>query len=101
MDPIEKRILELEKRVSALENRNGRFNPPTLQMVKDFCTLNGYDVNPEKFINHYESNGWHVGKNKMKKWEAAVRTWNRAKKPDNTPKTHEDRLKGTMFENLI
>ena len=33
------------------------------------------NVNPELFINHYESNGWKVGKNPMKDWKAAVRTW--------------------------
>ena len=27
------------------------------------------------FFNHYESNGWMVGKNKMKNWEAAIRNW--------------------------
>ena len=28
-----------------------------------------------KFINFYDSNGWKVGKNKMKDWKACVRTW--------------------------
>jgi hypothetical protein len=26
-------------------------------------------------MSHYESNGWLVGKNKMKDWKASVRTW--------------------------
>ena len=29
----------------------------------------------EKWFDYYESNGWLVGKNKMKNWRAAVRTW--------------------------
>lgn len=29
----------------------------------------------EKFFSHYESNDWHVGKNKMKDWRAAARGW--------------------------
>jgi len=29
----------------------------------------------EKFWSFYESNGWMVGKNKMKNWMAAIRTW--------------------------
>jgi len=32
---------------------------------------------PEKFLDHYESNGWKVGRNPMKDWKAAVRTWER------------------------
>jgi len=32
-------------------------------------------VEAEKFIAHYESNGWKVGKNPMKRWRMAVVTW--------------------------
>ncbi len=28
-----------------------------------------------KFFNHYEANGWLVGKNKMKNWRAAANNW--------------------------
>ena len=35
-------------------------------------------MDPEKFIDFYESKGWMVGKNKMKDWKAAVRTWERS-----------------------
>ena len=34
-------------------------------------------VDIQKFYNFYESNGWKVGKNPMKDWKAAVRTWKR------------------------
>ena len=33
------------------------------------------DVEANKFCDFYESNGWKVGKNKMKCWKAAVRNW--------------------------
>jgi len=29
----------------------------------------------DKFFNHYESNGWKVGKNPMKSWQAAMCNW--------------------------
>jgi hypothetical protein len=32
-------------------------------------------VDPQRFVDYYTSNGWMVGKNKMKDWKAAVRTW--------------------------
>jgi hypothetical protein len=35
-------------------------------------------VDPERFFNYYTSNGWKVGKNPMKDWKAAVRSWERS-----------------------
>ena len=52
-----------------------RFIPPTLEEVTAYCDERNNLVNPESFINFYESKGWMVGKNKMKDWKAAVRTW--------------------------
>ena len=52
-----------------------RFKPPTLEEVQAYCKFRGNNVIPEAFIAHYTSNGWMVGKNKMKDWQAAIRTW--------------------------
>ena len=52
-----------------------RFTPPTLEEVKAYCLERGNKVNAERFIDYYTSNGWQVGRNKMKDWKAAVRTW--------------------------
>lgn len=39
-----------------------------------------------KFIDYYQSNGWKVGKNKMKDWKAAARGWvGRMDNPKNKP----------------
>lgn len=54
-----------------------RFVKPSLADVKTYCEERGNNVDTERFINYYESNGWHVGKNPMKDWRAAVRTWER------------------------
>ena len=54
-----------------------RFTPPTLDEVKAYCTERKNNVDPQRFIDHYESNGWYVGKNPMKDWKAAVRNWER------------------------
>ena len=35
------------------------------------------EIIANKFYDYYESNGWHVGKNPMKDWKAAIRTWER------------------------
>lgn len=55
-----------------------RFVPPTLDDVRDYCRQRGNSVNPEQWYDHYVSNGWRVGRNQMKDWKAAVRTWERS-----------------------
>lgn len=54
-----------------------KFTPPTLEEVKEYCKERNNTVDPDTFINFYESKGWFVGKNKMKDWRACVRTWER------------------------
>lgn len=52
-----------------------RFTPPKIEEVINYCNERNKGVDPEKWYNHYTSNGWKVGKNGMKDWKAAVRTW--------------------------
>src|SRR5690606_18861827 len=54
-----------------------RFIPPTIEQVIEYCQERNNDVDPNKWIDHYTSKGWIVGKAKMKDWKAAVRTWER------------------------
>ena len=60
-----------------------RFSPPTVEQVQAYCTEKGYGVDAERFVDYYTSNGWMVGKNHMKDWKAAVRTWSRKETPNN------------------
>lgn len=55
-----------------------RFEPPTLEDVRAYCVERGNSVDPERFIDHYTSNGWMVGKNPMKDWKAAIRNWEKS-----------------------
>lgn len=57
------------------KGKTSRFTPPTLQEVEDYIKEKGYSVDAEAFIAFYDSNGWLVGKNKMKSWKSAVTTW--------------------------
>lgn len=52
-----------------------RFSPPTLEEVQAYCNERKNNVDAQRFIDYYTSNGWKVGKNAMKDWKAAVRTW--------------------------
>lgn len=53
------------------------FIKPTVEEVREYCFERKNNVDPERFVNFYESKDWFVGKNKMKDWKAAVRTWER------------------------
>jgi len=58
------------------ENRKKKmFIIPTIEEIRNYCKERKNTVNPNKWLAHYEANGWMVGKNKMKDWKAAVRTW--------------------------
>lgn len=59
------------------KQKRKRFVPPSLEEVKAYCSERNNNVDAERFIDYYTSNGWLVGKNKMKDWKAAVRTWER------------------------
>lgn len=52
-----------------------KFSAPSVADVKSYCEERKNSVDAEKFCSFYESNGWRVGKNPMKDWRAAVRTW--------------------------
>ena len=59
-----------------------RFTPPSLEEVKAYCVERKNGVDPQAFIDFYTSKGWKIGKEPMKDWQAAVRTWER-REPQN------------------
>jgi len=52
-----------------------RFTPPTRDEIEIFCLENGLTIDIDRFINYYTANGWMVGRNRMKDWQATVRNW--------------------------
>lgn len=70
---------ELEKELDTKANKSPtkakRFVKPTLSEIEQYCIERNNNVDAQHFYDHYESNGWKVGKNSMKDWKAAVRTW--------------------------
>ena len=59
----------------SIVNKRGAFTPPSLEEIKNYCQERKNTINPQNFIDFYQSKGWMVGKNKMKDWKACVRTW--------------------------
>ena len=57
--------------------KSKRFKKPTLDEVANYIQerKSFKVVDPVRFYDFYESNGWKVGKNPMKDWRACVRTW--------------------------
>lgn len=50
--------------------------PPTLSEVENYFAAKKWtSLEAKKFFNHYQSNGWLVGKVPMKNWQAAAEKW--------------------------
>ena len=84
---IEKNKEESSKEEIAAQakpSQSRRFAAPSLQEVENYILEKKYNVDAEAFIAFYESNGWKVGRNPMKDWKAAVRTWESRNKSDKT-----------------
>lgn len=59
--------------ISKKNNTGGKL--PTIEQVREYCLERKNNIDPQRWFDHYTSNGWMVGKNKMRDWRAAVRTW--------------------------
>ena len=88
--------IDIEEDIDIKENniKEKRFVKPTLQEVIDYCEEKRNGVDPEKWYNYYESNGWKVGKNSMKNWKACVNTWARQNFGNNNATSNETTDKG-------
>lgn len=99
---IEKEIeLELDTKANKSPTKAKRFVKPTINEIQDYCIERKNNVNAEQFFDYYESNGWKVGKNSMKDWKAAVRTWERSeyRKPNSKKNSKEDAI--NVVNNLM
>lgn len=77
---IDKEEEEEEEKEKEKEKRKrkaaSRFSPPSVDEIRAYCAERGNSVDPERFFDYYESNGWMIGgKSKMKDWRAALRGW--------------------------
>ena len=80
-----KQVCNAEKdiEIDIEKDKSKRFIPPTIEEVRAYCQERNNTVDPETFVNFYESKGWLVGKTKMKDWKACVRTWEKNRKTEN------------------
>lgn len=76
-------IVKDSKGESVRGEKTKRFIPPSVEEVEQYCLERSNNIDAQSFIDFYESKGWMIGKNKMKDWKAAVRTWERSRKQEN------------------
>jgi len=72
--------IRLDKDKNKKESKSSRFAPPSLSDLKEYSEAINYRLDCQQFIDFYSSKGWMIGKNKMKDWKAAVRTWKKREK---------------------
>ena len=87
-EPEEKPAQEIQPEKPKRKN----FVKPTVEEIAAYCKEKNYNVNAQQFFNYYESNGWKIGRNAMKSWQAAVQNWNTRNKANN-------KAAGTMWAN--
>ena len=82
-DSIDKDSIDKDSKGESVRGEKAkRFYPPTLDEVKQYCEERKNNIDPMAFIDFYSSKGWMIGKNRMKDWKAAVRTWERKRKEE-------------------
>lgn len=70
--------------------KESRFVKPSLDEIQEYCAERKNSINAIAFYDFYESKNWYVGKNKMRDWKAAVRTWEQRDKKDDKKKWWEE-----------
>ena len=103
---LEKKKQKSDAAVSDLENENSespietlqtpkeqsgggrkRFIIPTPEEVQAYCNERNNGILGQQFCDFYSSKGWKIGKEPMKDWKAAVRTWEMRRKDQSPPIT--------------
>lgn len=88
-DPIKEKFKENNKNEYIKEIYKEKFSKPTLEEVKNYCIERNNKIDPQSFIDYYDSVGWKIGKNPMKNWKAAIRTWERNNNSKNQKRQQE------------
>ena len=72
----------INKTTESVGESRSRFVKPTVAEVQAYCNERRNGIDASHFCDYYESKGWMVGKNRMKNWQAAVRSWEQLDKRD-------------------
>ncbi len=86
---------DTELPVSKTTTKTKKFVKPTIEEISAYCAERNNNVDPQRVLDYYESNGWKVGKNPMQNWKATVRTWEH-----NNFQTSKQKSKYDVLDNL-
>ena len=91
--------IEIEKEIhssASTTTKRKRFEKPSISDIKQYCMERNNNIDASQFFDYYESNGWKVGKNSMKDWKAAVRTWEKNSYTNTTKQTKKTNTEQTL-----
>ena len=93
------------KNVINKDIKSSVFIKPTIDELKSYCKERNNSVDYKHWLDHYTSNGWMVGKTKMKDWKAAIRTWEKnsfdKKETNQKQQEVEHRYDDEFYENIL
>ena len=70
-------VLQSNTSVDEKPKADKAFKRPILDEVIEHCREKNYLFDPNTFFDHYQANGWKIGKASMKCWTSAAANWNR------------------------
>ena len=77
----------LSKKKQKSDAGRKKFTIPTPEEVQAYCDERKNGILGQQFCDFYSAKGWKIGKEPMKDWKAAVRTWEMRRKDQSTPIT--------------
>lgn len=89
--------IEAAKPPDKKKSGDERFKVPAVDEVAAYCAERGNNVDAHAWWDFYQSNGWMVGKNRMKDWKAAVRTWEQRHKDESKTKDNGNYRKNELL----
>ena len=66
---------ETDNNIEKKKCKEEKFVVPSIGEIEHYCAERNNAIDPKKFFDFYQAKGWMIGKNRMKDWKAAVRTW--------------------------
>ena len=94
----ERKVASAEAPTLSPPQAQKKFVKPRIEQIKAYCDERRNDVDAQRFYDFYEAKGWMVGKNHMKDWKAAVRTWELRDNESSSTAPKIDRLSGKPID---
>ena len=85
-----------------IERKENEDKPSSLSQVEIYFDIKSFDkTEATNFFEYYESNGWKVGKNPMKKWKYAANRWVKNARPNYGNKKEPTSLSKHYFPDMF